>query len=305
MIGARGLRENLAAGQKLRVEVPIWDRLAFALFVVAAALVVITFTDYGVTWDEDVHYWYGVFVLDYYLSAFRDLRSLEWGDLYNYGAAFDLTTAALNHVSPFGTYETRHLVNGLVGVVGIIGVWKLGRALVGPRAGLIAALFLLLTPNYYGQMYNNPKDVPFAVGMVWAMYYLMRTVAELPRPSRPVLLKLGLATGLALGVRVGGLLLFGYLGLALLLYVLWRGLETKSPRVLVAQGWSAFWHVLLPVVAVAYPVMLVFWPWAQQAPFTHPLQTLAYFSHEIFPFRTLFAGRYFPATDLPWAYLPT
>jgi hypothetical protein len=59
------------------------------------------------------------------------------------------------------------------------------------------------------------------------------------------------------------------------------------------------------VVVVAYPVMLLFWPWAQQAPFANPLATLAYFSHEIFPFRTLFAGRYFPATDLPWAYLPT
>ena len=55
---------------------------------------------------------------------------------------------------------------------------------------------------------------------------------------------------------------------------------------------------------LAYPVMLLFWPWAQQAPFAHPLDALATFSHETFPFRTLFAGHYFPATDLPWSYLP-
>ena len=50
-----------------------WDRLALALFFVAACLILATFTDYGVTWDEDVQNWYGVFVLDYYLSGFNDL----------------------------------------------------------------------------------------------------------------------------------------------------------------------------------------------------------------------------------------
>ena len=33
-------------------------------------------------------------------------------------------------------------------------------------------------------MFNNPKDIPFAVGMVWALYYLVRLVPELPRPRR-------------------------------------------------------------------------------------------------------------------------
>ena len=305
MIEMRRIGASGADGVRPESGMPLWDRLAWALFVVAAALVIVTFTDYGVTWDEDVHSWYGFFVLGYYLSFFHDLRAFHWGDLYNYGAAFDLTAAVIDRISPFGIYETRHLLNGSVGVVGIIGAWKLGRALRGPRAGFIAALFLLLTPNYYGQMFNNPKDVPFAVGMVWAMYYLVRIMAELPRPRGRLVVKFGMATGLALGVRVGGLLLFGYLGLALLLFALWRGLETRRPGAFAAAGWTSFRRVLLPAVMMAYPVMLLFWPWAQQAPFSHPLQTLAYFSHEIFPFRTLFAGRYFPATDLPWAYLPT
>jgi hypothetical protein len=305
MIGTRNVGGGLADGMRSGADARLWDGLAFALFVAAAALVILTFTDYGVTWDEDVHRWYGIFVLDYYLSFFRDLRAFHWGDLYNYGAAFDLAAALLDRISPFGVYETRHLLDGIVGVVGIIGTWKLGRALMGPRAGFLAALFLLLTPNYYGQMFNNPKDVPFAVGMVWAMHYLMRIVPELPRPRLRLVAKFGVAAGLALGVRVGGLLLLGYLGLLLLLFALWRGLETRRLGVLVAAGRTSFWHVLLPAVIVAYPVMLLFWPWAQQAPFAHPLQTLIYFSHEIFPFRTLFAGRYFPATDLPWAYLPT
>ena len=299
-VGARAEGASGKSGDGL-----IWDRLAWALFILAALLVILTFRDYGVTWDEDVHQWYGVFVLDYYLSFFRDLRALHWGDLYNYGAAFDMTAAALDKISPFGIYATRHLLNGLVGVLGIIGTWKLGRALAGPRAGFIAALFLLLTPNYYGQMFNNPKDVPFAVGMAWALYYLVRIIPELPRPPAREVLKLGLATGMALGIRVGGLLLFGYTGLVLLLFVIWRSIEARRATTFLTESWTGFWRVLLPLTAVAYPVMLAFWPWAQRAPFTRPLQTLAYFSHEIFPYRTLFDGNYVWAARLPWSYLPT
>jgi len=293
-----------ADGIVARIPRPSWDGVALLLFLLATALVLITFQDYGVTWDEDVHNWYGVFVLNYYLSGFADLRSLHFLDLFNYGAAFDSLAAAANKVSPFGTYETRHLLNGLVGVVGLIGTWKLGRALAGPRAGFIAALFLVLTPNYYGQMFNNPKDIPFAAGAVWSIYYLVRLLPALPRPTLAEVAKFGIACGLTLGVRVGGFLLIGYLGLMLGLYTLWRGLETRQSKVIFGEGLTLFGRVLLPAIAIAYPVMLLFWPWAQQSPIEHPLAALATFSHETFPFRTLFAGAYFPATDLPWTYLP-
>ncbi len=291
-------------GMVLRIPPPSWDGLAWALFLVATLLVLLTFQDYGVTWDEDVHTWYGVFVLDYYISGFTDLRSLHWLDLFNYGAVFDAVAAAVNQVSPFGTYETRHLLNGLVGVVGLVGTWKLGRALGGPRAGFMAALFLALTPNYYGQMFNNPKDIPFAAGAIWATYYLVRLLPVLPRPRLSLVIKLGIACALTLGVRIGGLVLLAYLGILLGLYALWRGLETRQARVLLVEGALCFWRAFVPVTLVAYPIMLIFWPWAQQSPIENPLAALATFSHETFPFRTLFAGQYFPATDLPWTYLP-
>src|SRR5579863_5811220 len=115
----------------------VWDRLAWLTLAGTAILVVLTFRDYGVTWDEDVHNWYGILALDYYLSLFADQRALHWRDLYNYGAGFDMAAAALNRFSPLGVYETRHLLNAFVGVLGLAGCWKLGRALGGPRAGSI------------------------------------------------------------------------------------------------------------------------------------------------------------------------
>ena len=179
---------------------------------------VATFDQYGVTWDEDAINWYGVFVLDYYLSLFHDLRALSLARPHQLrrGLRHDARRRS-TCVSPFGTYETRHLLNGLVGIARAGRRVEAGRALGGPRAGFLAALFLLLTPNYYGQMFNNPKDIPFAVGMVWSLYFMVRLLPGLPRPARADVLKLGLATGLAMGVRIGGLMLFGYVGLVLLL----------------------------------------------------------------------------------------
>jgi hypothetical protein len=287
-----------------RLTWPSWDGLAFLLFIAVTVLALATFHQYGVTWDEDVHNWYGVFVLEYYRSGFTDLRAMHWQDLINYGAIFDTTAAALNEISPFGTYETRHLLNSLVGVIGLVGTWKLGRALGGPRAGFIAALFLALTPNYYGQMFNNPKDIPFAAGTVWALYYMVLLARALPRPSASLVLRLAFACGATLGVRVGGLLLLAYLGLLLGLYAFWAMIETRDWRTLFIEGFGSLGRIFIPVIVIAYPLMLIFWPWAQQAPFQHPLDALATFSHQTFPFPTLYAGEYVPATDLPWSYLP-
>jgi len=211
---------------------------------------------------------------------FSDRTALHWRDLYNYGAVFDTVAAALNRISPIGVYETRHLLNALIGILGVVGCGKLARLLGGARTGLIAALFLMLTPNYYGQMFNNPKDIPFAVGVVWATYYMVSIVPVLPRPPIRTLIKLGVAVGMTMGVRVGGLLLLCEFGVLLALDGVWR-------------------------MIVAYPVMLLFWPWGQTDPIENPLRALAFFSHQTFPFPTLFDGRFIPASDLPWTYLPT
>ena len=282
-----------------------WMLLSFALTIFAIVLAVFTFRDYGVTWDEDAHNWYGNFVLDYYLSFFDDCNALHWRDLYNYGAMFDTFAAALNRFSPIGIYETRHLLNALVGILGLVGCCKLGRAIGGVRVGFLAALFLLLAPNYYGQMFNNPKDVPFAVGVVWATYYLVRIVPGLPRPPVRLLIKFGVVVGMTMGVRVGGLILLCYMGLLLVVDGVWRAIHARRAFLLIESAWIGFWRVLIPAVVFAYPVMLVFWPWGQTDPIENPLRALAFFSHQTFPFNTLFAGRLVPASDLPWIYLPT
>jgi hypothetical protein len=283
----------------------LWDYLSLCLVLLGTALVILTFRDYGVTWDEPLHNWYGNLILDHSPSFFRDKDPLHWDDIYFYGAAFDMAAAAIYRVCSLGTYETRHLLNGLVGVLGVVGCWKLARAIGGARAGFLAALFLLITPKYYGQMFNNPKDIPLAVGVVWGTYYLVRLVPALPRPPLQFVAKLGAVIGLTMGVRVGGFLLVCYLSMLLAVSAVWQTAARRRPWLLVEFGWTSLWRMLLPVVLVAYPIMLICWPWAQTDPLVIPLSALAHFSHFYYSLGTLFAGRLVPAFDVPWAYLPT
>ncbi|HLN22395.1 MAG TPA: glycosyltransferase family 39 protein [Patescibacteria group bacterium] len=276
--------------------------LARLVILVALVLVLLTFRDYGITNDEEVQKIYGQMVLAYYASGFHDLSALSYKDLYYYGGLFDFVAAFFNQFSPLGEYETRHLLGGLVGVLGLLGTWRLGRRLAGDRAGFLAVCLLAVTPAYYGPAFNNPKDIPFAVGMVWTLLTICQLIPHLPRPPLRRVMSFALSLGLTLGVRVGGGLAGVYLAIILLAYLAWRGLETRSLKVAGDEA-RTLALALLPALPIAYATMAACWPWAYQSPF-NPLVAVAHFSHYGINIETLMAGQWLPAGHLPAIYLP-
>ena len=197
----------------------LWDDLSRALLIGLLVLVVLTFLDYGISTDEEVQHIYGKRLLSFYLSGFQDHSAFHFKDLYLYGGLFDLVTAVLLPISPFEEYETRHLLCALIGVLGIAGTWRYARLLAGPRAGFLAAALLALSGVYYGAMFNNTKDVPFATGMVWTLYFATRILDRLPNPRLSAVLKFGIVLGLTLAIRVGAVLGIFYLAVGVLLFV--------------------------------------------------------------------------------------
>ena len=288
-----------------------FDLVFYALLVVFACIALLIFTDYGISFDGPRQKVYGEECLDYYLSGFKNRTALSYINVYLYGGLFDMTAAAACRFSPLGDYETRHLLNALVGILGILGTWKLARLVAGPRAALFAAILLMLTPSYFGHMFMNPKDVPFAVGYVWTVYYILLTFKRLLRPPVSLVLRLGVALGLTLAVRIGGALLVAYACLAAGFYVLAPSLFV-STRASSSRGWRFLLVRILALVlalgaafSVAYLVMLLFWPWAQQDPLRNPLRSLAFMSKfGDWPGTVLLNGTYIEAMDLPRSYLP-
>ncbi len=277
--------------------------LSLLVLLALAVVAVLVFQDYGITHDEEVQNIYGKMLLRFYASGFADRAAFDYLDLYRYGGLFDMAAALLNTVSPFGEYETRHLLGGLVGILGLAGAWKLGRLLGGERAGFLALVMLALVPAYWGHSFNNPKDGPFAAAMVWTLYYGCRLMGQLPRPAWDTVLKLGLVLGLALSVRVGALLMVCYMGLGVLLFL---GLQARAGR-----GWGALGGDLvglvrraLPGLLLAYVVMALFWPWAVMSPL-NPIKALVGFSTYPIQLETLVEGEWVKASHLPPDYIPT
>ena len=273
-----------------------------------SAVMVSTLGDYGLTYDEQPHVRYGERVLEFYASGFRASAGVVRS---SYGAAFDVAAALLRRVSPWDEYRTNHVLCAFVAQLGLLGTWRLGRLVAGPLGGLYGLLFLVLTPVYYGHQFNNPKDIPFAAGYVWGLYFIARLlIACAPTEAAPLAalggrrfwLGLAAALGLGMAVRVGGAILIGYLVLFLALVSLerWRSSRPLA-RAIAPVGLRA-----MAAILGGWALVILSWPRAFTRPLEGPrtaLETVTNYTAYDSP--TLLRGQSIPSQQVPWDYLPT
>ena len=279
------------------------DDLAIIVLAAVALIASLTFRDYGLGWDDYTHAEYADLLLRMYGSGFRDTGALSFANLYMYGGGFDMTAALLHKVIPLELFETRRLLGAIVGIVGLAVTWRLGRRVGGPVAGLAALLLLALCPTFYGHMFMNPKDAPFAVAMVILMLGLVRLAEEYPSPSPRTVLIVGLGAGLSIGSRIlGGLaLIYAVVGFVPMLL---DEMRARGGREAIRRFMHVL-YVLLPGLILGYLVMGLIWPWSIIEP-GNPFQAATYFSHFFEkPWKEMFDGALVSVPDMPWSYLPT
>jgi hypothetical protein len=189
-----------------------------------------------------------------------------------YGGGFDMAAALLHKIVPFELFETRRLLGAIVGIIGLVAAWRVGRRVGGPIAGLSTLLLLALCPTYYGHMFMNPKDAPFAVAMIILMLGLVRLA-----------------------------LVYALIGFIPLLIA---DARTQGVREAVRR-FAHVCYVLLPGLMLGYLVMGLIWPWSI-INVTNPFDALTYFSHFFEkPWKEMFDGALVSVPDMPWSYLPT
>jgi hypothetical protein len=279
------------------------DAAATAVLIAIAAIVALTFRDFGLGWDDYTHAEYGDLLLSLYGSGFADRRALSFVNLYMYGGGFDMVAGLAAKVLPFDLFETRRLVGGAVGLIGLIATWRLGRRIGGPLAGLFALILLAICPLYFGHMFMNPKDAPFAVAMAVLILGLVRAFQEYPQPSPATVALTGIGLGVTVGTRViGGIA--GCYALAVLILILLVEASGTGLRPAVARA-GRFVLTVLPGLALAYLVMGLIWPWSILEPF-NPLRAVEYFSHFFEkPWKEMFDGELLLVPDMPRSYVPT
>ena len=279
------------------------DALAITVLVLVGAIAAATFRDYGLGWDDYTQSQYGHLLVSLYSSGFADKRALSFVNLYMYGGGFDILATLAAKILPFGLFETRRLVGAAIGLIGLFVTWRLTRRLGGPLAGLIALILLAACPLYYGHMFINCKDAPFATAMMIALLGIVRAFEEYPRASPATIALCGVGIGLAIGTRVlGGFAILD----ALLPIFLILAVRSRERGLKPAAGECGLFLVpFIPGAILAFVVMGLVWPWSVAAPL-NMFRAIGYFSHDFeTPWRELFEGQLIPIVDMPRSYVPT
>ncbi len=282
-----------------------WTVAAYLPLGVFLLLILSTFSDYGVTYDEDSRYAYGEYIIRWYASGFRDRIALRSAVTLE-GGFFPVLARLAGRARPRQQFERGHLVNALFGLTAAFGAYRLARYLAGPLAGFLATLFLIAVPRFYGNAFNNPADIPFAALHILFLDCLVRAVPRLPDLPKRDWVRLGLWLGLALAVRPGAVLLVFYLGLTLTLWLTGRwyaGSLRADRRANFRSPAARLALVFASISAIAYGVMLLWWPAAQVRPIVQPAKALWFASHYPHRFSELFEGRSVPIAELPRYYV--
>ena len=279
------------------------DIAAAVLLALSLVFVLWTFRDYGTTLDEWVNQESGELTLKLYASLGADQRANHFIDLYYYGPWYQVLVALAYKVLPSASFDTRHLLGGLAGVVTTIASWLLGRQTLGAAGGLLTLIFLLTTGYFVGNIFNDPIDTPFMLAMTVSLVTINRYLRHIDEPGWEKALWVGLAVGLAFATRIGGVMFLLNLALCQTIYLASRRpANTSSPRPTVILR-RFFAHDLL-IGLVALVVTYLLWPWLWPDPIRLLLQAAEHFSRMPVEFDFPFFGLTVRSTDLPAWYIP-
>lgn len=166
-----------------------WIRNHAGILVISAFFIIhiSIINAYGFTWDFHFHFFGGGKLLGISPEILEpralpfvepDPRlawTLPYGPLMSIPpvASYLLLYKTLALLPPDAAY---HLPIVLWGVSGIAVLYLFIKEAINRRAALLSAVFLGLTPRYFGDLHNNMKDVPSAVAFALNIWLLWRLV---------------------------------------------------------------------------------------------------------------------------------
>jgi hypothetical protein len=278
-----------------------------ATLILAAIMLAFLAPKAAVNVDEQLHYPHAKKVINWYFTAGEDVSCLitPVTNLKYYGQSVDNLTALVNRVFNIeNEFLTRHFTGAFFFWLLLVFAGLTGFQLSGSFwVSALTVISILAMPRLFGQAFGNLKDIPFATGNLAAIYLIIRFIKELPKPKWNTVIFLGLAIAFTISVRIGGLILFAYLALALAAYFILKPFLLKqifSTKLCLVRLLGQSVVILL----IGYFAGLLFWPFALQNVFQNPLESLRVMEHYKVSIRQIFEGEWLWSTHLPWYYLP-
>jgi hypothetical protein len=309
----------------------ITRHLTLIIFIIIyVALALLTYKDFGITWDEFVVYNRGVVsyelmfkkavsnplklnkqkghldikeVPDSYSSFQRYLNttSARFMNYHYYSGFYPMIQFILNKDKSIETY---HLLNILFS----LGVFIAFYALLyhhyrDQKIAVLGPIFLFLTPRFLGHIPANPKDIPFAV-----MYFICCTALYFFASSKKVLTKvlvIGILFGLAQDLRVAAITLYGIV----LLFDTYTYYFEKRTSPVESETWGQFFikeiQTLILIGVVALLVSVLTWPYLGINVIPNLQALLKIRTNFPWEYTVVYQGNEMKATHLPGHYLVT
>jgi len=279
--------------------------LLAGMAVLATALVIglATAGHYGMTIDEFNTDDYGPKALAWYTSGFTDRSHFETVEfsLWYYGPWFQILTALVQSLGLADAVTVRHAMTFLIGITGLATLLPIARFSVGRWAGPAALILCLISGYLYGGLFFSPIDVPFLTAMCLATLAIVLMARQVV-PTWSATICAGLATGLAIATRTGGMITHAYLVGAMALC----GLETfvLNPRTARLQLWAITIRTAA-VIAIGWVIAVALWPWLQIGnPIDQFTTAYVHFANISQGFGFAHWGVEVQTEALPWSYIP-
>lgn len=286
---------------------------ALAAFTVLAVALFSLVDDYGMSWDEQRRWRSGDQKLDYYerlWASDEKWETMQESPKDVYPGLYDVPLALLRRYTDLDPVRLSHVANLCFGLFGVAGCFLLARLYFQSserfagsgveRWGPYLAVLLLLTmPEFFGHLFINPKDIPFAATYTFGLWAVARLVLAAPVFRIRDTLLAGVAVGMCMSSRPPGIVLLGYAFVA----GLWAVCSVSKDRGgLKGNLWRLFGHGAV-MALLALVVLFLFWPASHRNPFTSSVEavgTLRTFSQTI---PVLFGGEMYTAGDTPAYYV--
>ncbi len=248
----------------------------------------------GMSWDEGYYHEIGKINLKYLLSFGQIDEPFFMKERYS--TLYWSVSSLISQIFP-GQFklEVYHIINTLLGLMTIVGLYKITKLLFNKEIAKISSLFLFFTPFFFGHLAINNKDIILAFAHVWIIYYVYKyTFNHLESKKRLIIiLKISLLAALGTGIQ---LLFLGSLIPIILIFLTLMLLKKENLKTI----FSDFLIFLFSFLTI----LILFWVDTHSNIFLKPIEILIKsFSMKIgWPFN-LVNGNYYFSNNLPYDYL--
>ena len=287
------------------------NKIISSFFLIILIIGCFTFTDYGISIDEEFqrssgYYWLS-YVLDF--TSFNNLAT-EVQNKYNdiksftllspeiisfYGVIFDLPLALIetlfNVENSRNYFFLRHLINFLIFFISSIFFYKLLlNRFNNFYVGFIGTIFYVLSPRIYGSSFYNNKDTLFLSLVTIALYYCFKSLDNLNYKN---IIIFSIISAICTSTRIIGI----FIPVSFLLIFLMSKTSGKT-------NYKTIYKILFYII-LYYFFLVIHWPFLWEAPIKNFIWLITSTDQFLIKMEVMFSGNYFKSNLLPFSYLPT